>query len=1483
MPGDALCRGAVGVVGGGGGGVVDCSALEAHKENIRPLVGGRDPKALLASLDPNAKLISHHGRSLKPPTSATMPSATSSPIPAPPPPPPATATATTSMPTSSSSAAASVSTAASQLSQGERIAAETQLKNYKRQLEAQRSQGDALEDDDPLQLHVQTVQWIQQHFPAGHPDLLRILEDACRQFKTDARYTNDQRYVGLWITAAKLTKKSAADMFKYMSVNGIGSYTALYYEEYATFCEVHAKYKSADGIYMLGITRKAQPLARLKRKYQEFQKRMTQRHAADGADPATTIVPRAPPSLASATAAASAVLPPTTAPVRDAPPSMPSRARPRLLPSHPAAPGPARPLATPGLPAAPAAAPLAPASNHPPRSSSSFQVFQDTDGHEGLVQSLGPQANPDLPSAATGASRWTDLGSEEGRTKENARHVAAFRGQRLAPRLPAANPAIALVPTLTAAKHATFDVYCDDDPPHAAPPEEPAPAADGAVAAAASDGRDARGAEPRGTAPSDENAVVRSGTHPGLGGGDARPGPSDALLLPPVIVRPPGVRPLQPKAPPAPDAASADFAASRVLDAKPARSTSHAPSHPDKEKEKPDPSAARANEVFVTALSLVYRDGHEYSFEEVRALLPRYQSRLAAAAEAAAVAATAAAQAAQAAQKAQDTAPAAARIHPRDLASSQPQHHGPEDEEDVEDDRVVCTQPTGSAAMPSTSSAAALRPASPTVMTKAALADVFDMFNGPNDDGGGDADDAPNRTVTRATTSITSVGTPSSATAAVATPLSVAMTLNTSVSMSAQLASVPRSLSPHAHLAHLATMASADADADATISTRVLPRPGPTTAMSIYCDDGGTASLAAAATTPAALTPTPFAAPRAVAAATPTASGMLDVSWRRRPLVAHDDQENVASTPPLSHPTAAATASCTLAPSSPSPLTAAPPSSGLQHRQDPVIDDAPPYRLRGVHVAPHVDPAAHQAAIVACALPPRVQHLPPDEAIDAPISCPCDVSALHKRALPVMLRMPQLRSVGHYVQVRRLIGQGGFARVWEAVCWPTLERPQPRAPPRLAAATADAAAAIADDAAAAPFPVALKVQTPAAPWEYYMMQVVLHRLVSHGVHAAHSVMAPIGFGVLHDTSLLALPLLRHGHLLDLVNRITGARLGARAHGAPLPGAGGMAAKPPARPSAAVLSSTAALLGGGQGAGIDELLAAYYATELIGLVLALHRAQILHNDIKADNVCLRFRDLSHVAGPRSACADGPAPGPGERPPPAGWDARYRRDGTGGWHEKGVLLIDWGKAIDLAAFHPQQRFVLAADAAPDAPADPDGDAATAPPAAKRPRVAATDGMDASIDCWAVRAGANWRYDPDWYGVASVLHILLYGRDMVLVETDAPATGPGLGAAAVPDGSALHRHPTLRLATALKRHWQVDIWRPLFDLLLNFGPRNQQALAAQPRAADHPYPLFGEIEQRHAQLQQWVEASCCKAGKSLRSMLRQAERVMSTDSDI
>ncbi|KAH6643854.1 hypothetical protein C7974DRAFT_382371 [Boeremia exigua] len=210
---------------------------------------------------------------------------------------------------------------------------------------------------------------------------------------------------------------------------------------------------------------------------------------------------------------------------------------------------------------------------------------------------------------------------------------------------------------------------------------------------------------------------------------------------------------------------------------------------------------------------------------------------------------------------------------------------------------------------------------------------------------------------------------------------------------------------------------------------------------------------------------------------------------------------------------------------------------------------------------------------------------------------------------------------------------------------------------------------------------ALKMEDPPTPWEFYIMRQAKRRL---GVsRAADSIVHAYEMHVFQDECYLIEEFCDQGTLLDLVN-IARAENGV----------------------------------------MDEQLAMFFTVELLRTVEALHSKGILHGDLKADNILVRFDALQK----------------GE------WSSVYQRDGRDGWASKGISLIDFGRGIDMKAFRPDVQFIA-------------------------------DWQFTEADCAEMREARPWTYQIDYHGLAGIVHSLLFGKYMSTVAEK----GAGLGAGA------------------------------------------------------------------------------------------------------
>lgn len=190
--------------------------------------------------------------------------------------------------------------------------------------------------------------------------------------------------------------------------------------------------------------------------------------------------------------------------------------------------------------------------------------------------------------------------------------------------------------------------------------------------------------------------------------------------------------------------------------------------------------------------------------------------------------------------------------------------------------------------------------------------------------------------------------------------------------------------------------------------------------------------------------------------------------------------------------------------------------------------------------------------------------------------------------------------------------------------------------------------------------------------------------------------------------------------------------------------------------------------------MDEYLCMFITVELMKVLEKIHEVGIIHGDLKPDNCMIRLEK------------------PGE---PLG--AHYMRNGEDGWENKGIYLIDFGRSFDMTLLPPGTKFK-------------------------------SNWKADQQDCWEMRAGKPWSYEADYYGLAGVIHSMLFGK---FIETIQLQNG------------------RCKLKNPFKRYWKKEIWAVIFDLLLNSGQASNQALPMTEKIVEIRNLIESHLEQ-HAE---------------------------------
>ncbi|KAJ2725062.1 protein kinase [Coemansia sp. Benny D115] len=442
------------------GRVVDFSSFEHQKENIQPLPRGRSAStlALLYGTSQPLSARASTGSTKDPNNPDALTSAARQSLQPAKPLAPRSATHTT------------LDSAA-----GMDIRVSSHLQAQNAQFQAEIAAMDPAETEDPLDVYFRYIQWLFEVFPqaTGHQAVIKLVESPLRLFREQERYRNDTRYVKMWIWYTGLINENQEAVFQFLIANNIGDSLAVLYEEYARLLESKEKTRKADEVYQLGVARKAQPLARLERKYMEFQRRvMAQTIRAVDANQAQG---QQHPQTASAA---------HTQPMHSTQTHRttnenvgPRQSQNRTMLGTKRTGSSVRSVAANVLPQSQRGLPGrtgsdAVASSRP---NARISVFSDPDGTSSGAPAHGSRRGHDdvisaPSSSASSSTPWIDIGSDEGRRKENMPEASSWRGQTLEQqRRPAMPPGrVAGAPHQAPPVFEKFTVFSDEAADHGA-------------------------------------------------------------------------------------------------------------------------------------------------------------------------------------------------------------------------------------------------------------------------------------------------------------------------------------------------------------------------------------------------------------------------------------------------------------------------------------------------------------------------------------------------------------------------------------------------------------------------------------------------------------------------------------------------------------------------------------------------------------------------------------------------------------------------------------------------------------------------------------------------------------------------------------------------------------------------------------------------------------------------------------------------------
>ncbi|KAL4895387.1 Mad3/BUB1 homology region 1-domain-containing protein [Aspergillus ambiguus] len=337
---------------------------------------------------------------------------------------------------------------------------------------------------------------------------------------------------------------------------------------------------------------------------------------------------------------------------------------------------------------------------------------------------------------------------------------------------------------------------------------------------------------------------------------------------------------------------------------------------------------------------------------------------------------------------------------------------------------------------------------------------------------------------------------------------------------------------------------------------------------------------------------------------------------------------------------------------------------------------------------------------------------------------------------------------------------------------------------------------------------AIKIEVgPPSPWEFYMIQKAHERLNRNSElsRVTESIIRAHELHVFKNETVLVEDYRGQGTLLDLINLVRN------------------------EPSMANNN--------GEG-GVDEVLAMFFTVELFRTVEALHACGILHGDLKADNCLVRFDNKPTTSSfiPSEESLDSR-------------EIYYSPHGSHGWHNKGLCLIDFGRAVDMQAFEPTVQFIA-------------------------------DWEITKHECNEIQEMRPWTHQIDLFGLAGIVHVMLFGKyiESSPVRRSECAADGMIGASCT---------KTYRIRETLKRYWEREIWSDVFDLLLNPGADrwvqmerkgNNPAMALLDENANSPtaLPVLNSMRYVREKMEAWLLANAEKKGLGLQ--IRKLEAILS-----
>ena len=132
---------------------------------------------------------------------------------------------------------------------------------------------------------MQYIEWVEQTYPKGGKDgnLPTLLEKCIKEFKDDETYSQDTRYLGVWVKYASMAQKPL-DLYQFMFTSQLCTKLPDFYINWAWQLEENGLIKKADQAFKNGIDMvdpNDPKFELMETKHRQFQSRVMKKMVSD--------------------------------------------------------------------------------------------------------------------------------------------------------------------------------------------------------------------------------------------------------------------------------------------------------------------------------------------------------------------------------------------------------------------------------------------------------------------------------------------------------------------------------------------------------------------------------------------------------------------------------------------------------------------------------------------------------------------------------------------------------------------------------------------------------------------------------------------------------------------------------------------------------------------------------------------------------------------------------------------------------------------------------------------------------------------------------------------------------------------------------------------------------------------------------------------------------------------------------------------------